>query len=88
MGTASEGGYADAAKRLAGRSVYALGSGLVAGTRLVAKGVSALTAEHSDREPVRFLKFAQLDWGPDGVQRLPALLIGLATGFQVRWCWA
>ena len=61
MGSASmPGSYADTAKRLAGRSLYAVGSGLVAGSRLVAKGVGALTADTSDKEPIRFLKFALL----------------------------
>lgn len=92
MGSASAGSYTDAAKRLAGRSVYAIGSGIVAGSRLVAKGVSALTTDTSDKEPVRFLKFAHLELGAGaaglscgaGGERLPVLLIGLATGFQVR----
>lgn len=97
MGSASNA-YADAAKRLAGRSVLAIGSGIAAGSRLVAKGVSALTTDSSDREAVCFLKFAQLEWGgSDGsgdasptsasgactTERLPVLLIGLASGFQV-----
>ena len=64
MGSASiPASYADTAKRLAGRSLYAVGSGLVAGSRLVAKGVGALTADTSDKEPIRFLKFALLEWG-------------------------
>ena len=98
-------------KRLAGRSLYAVGSGLVAGSRLVAKGVGALTADTSDKEPIRFLKFALLEWGSTSngggggfntlangssgggsgsggsphheLPRLPVLLVGLSTGFQV-----
>ena len=121
MGSASmPGSYADTAKRLAGRSLYAVGSGLVAGSRLVAKGVGALTADTSDKEPIRFLKFALLEWGGGGgnggggsssaaandstsggsgggsvsggahqePRRLPVLLVGLASGFQVGGCHA
>lgn len=79
--------YADTAKRLAGRGLLAAGGLAVAGGRLVAKGVSALTADNSDKEPVRCLKFAQLEWGGGGEsarqQLLPVLLVGLATGFHV-----
>ena len=103
MGSGSTpGSYADTAKRLAGRSLYAAGSALVAGSRLVAKGVGALTADTSDKEQIRFLRFALLEWsdsaaanggggGESGVggsthhelPRLPVLLVGLSTGFQV-----
>lgn len=89
MGSATH--YADAAKRLAGRSVLAVGSGIAAGSRLVAKGITALTADASDREAVCCLRFAHLEWRPPGggrgaaapPERLPVLLVGLATGFQV-----
>jgi hypothetical protein len=90
MGSATH--YADAAKRLAGRSVLAVGSGIAAGSRLVAKGITALTADASDREAVRCLRFAHLEWRPPSggavaapapAERLPVLLVGLATGFQV-----
>lgn len=69
------------------------------------QGVSRLVEDTSDKEPVQFLKFAQLEWsssstaddgdGGDGVganggapppphlHRLPVLLVGLSTGFQV-----
>lgn len=100
MGSAgAQASYADTAKRLAGRSLLAVGSGLAAGSRLVAagvsKGVAALT-DNGDKEEVRSLKFAVLEWSVDSgsseggsggsttLQRLPVLLVGLATGFQVR----
>lgn len=87
---APSSGY-DAAKRAAasaaGRAALAIGSGLVSGSRLIAKGVRAALADHSDKEGVRFLRFAELEWRPEGSgqgRRLPVLLVGLATGFQVR----
>ncbi len=87
---------AAAAKHAAGRAALAIGSGLLSGSRLIAKGVRAALADNSDKEPVRFLKFAELEWCADGSgegglgssggsaqRRLPVLLVGLATGFQV-----
>ncbi|KAI7838484.1 hypothetical protein COHA_007747 [Chlorella ohadii] len=88
---------AAAAKQAAGRAALAIGSGLLSGSRLIAKGVRAALADNSDKEPVRFLKFAELEWCGDGSgeggpgsssgdsaqRRLPVLLVGLATGFQV-----
>lgn len=83
MGSSAAGSpasYGETAKRLAGRGLLAAGTAAAAGARLVAKGVSALTAESGDKEPVRSLQFAQLEWGGRAV---PVLLVGLATGFQV-----
>ena len=103
MGSSSAETYASTAKRLAGRSLLAVGSGLgraaAAAAAGVSKGVAALT-DTGNREPVTCLRFAVLEWsgseaGSDGgggsggqagaaaTQRLPVLLVGLATGFQV-----
>lgn len=93
------GSYADTAKRLAGRSLLAAASGLATVAKGVSKGVSALTASTSDKEAACCLKFAMLEWtdasaGSSGLpccseqhpprQRLPVLLVGLESGFQVR----
>ena len=90
MASSSTGDYADTAKRLAGRGLYAVGSGLVAAGGLVARGVSAALSggDAGDREAVRFLKFAHLEAaaGPAATAaaaRLPVLLVGLDSGFQV-----
>lgn len=92
------GSYADTAKRLAGRSLLAAASGLATVAKGVSKGVSALTASTSDKEAVCCFKFATLEWtdmaagGADSPfnsepqqprHRLPVLLVGLESGFQV-----
>ncbi|KAL4447710.1 hypothetical protein ABPG75_004929 [Micractinium tetrahymenae] len=92
------GSYADTAKRLAGRSLLAAASGLATVAKGVSKGVSALTASNSDKEVVHCLEFAVLEWADvsaDGTgvptcaeqqpphRRLPVLLVGLESGFQV-----
>lgn len=104
----SNGQYADTTaglKRLAGRSLLAVGSGLAKGAGLVAtaaaRGVSALTSDAGDREAVLSLKFALAEWtddagagdgaavasgAPPALRRLPVLLVGLDSGFQVRIC--
>lgn len=83
---------ATAAKHAAGRAALAIGSGLLSGSRLIAKGVRAALADNSDKEAIRFLKFAELEWSAEGSlgsggsgtsRRVPVLLVGLATGFQV-----
>lgn len=94
----ASGSYADTAKRLAGRSLLAAASGLATVAKGVSKGVSALTTSNSDKEAVCCFKFAVLEWsdvtaaGADAPccgdqpllhHRLPALLVGLESGFQV-----
>lgn len=109
-GSSGGGSYADTAKRLAGRSLLAVGTACAKSVSAVAKGVSALTTSTSDKEGVRSLKFALVEWsdgaavggggagsatgasgtasccGPQHVppcRRLPVLLVGLESGFQV-----
>lgn len=50
----------------------------------VAAGYDHLTSDHSDKEPVLFAKFSQLEWrGASGLQQQEVLLLGYETGFQV-----
>lgn len=106
MGSSGGGaaGYADTARRFAGRSLLAVGSGLAKGVSAVAKGVTALAADSGDKEAVCSLQFALLEWAsadgdvngfaasthkvgadaqPLPYHRLPVLLVGLDSGFQV-----
>lgn len=50
----------------------------------VTAGFDHLTSDHSDKEPVLFVKFSNLEWrGTTGLQQQAVLLLGYETGFQV-----
>ena len=64
------------ARRLAGSSLYTLGSGLATAGSLVARattaGVHQLTADRSGKEEVWYLSLGELEWeeGPPGAPEL------------------
>lgn len=82
-----------AAKRLAGKSLYTLGSGLcaagVAAGKFAAAGVQAavkaVSADHSGRERVTFVRLAEVEWrdSQGRHRRLPVALLGYEAGFQL-----
>jgi hypothetical protein len=88
--TNGETGLSERAKRIAGKSLYTLGSGLctagVAVAKAAATGYQTLTADRSDKEKVTCARVGEVEWrdpGQGSDRSLPVVLLGYDTGFQV-----
>ncbi len=89
----SYGDTAASARKLAGKSLYTLGSTLCSAARTgaavakaAAAGIQTLTSHHGDKERVLWARVGQIEWkdpaqGSD--RSLPVCLLGYDTGFQV-----